>query len=124
MMVVDKAQIISDFKARYPEFDSAVVDARMPFMIDDYPLYFGRPYNDCNKPIILTLLAHLLYIDTRAGVSGGDAGGVVQSKSVGSVSKSYAAKNSTSTLWDFFGGTKYGQAFIQMTSRIAGGRFV
>lgn len=122
-MAVDNTVIIADFKARFPEFAPNVVDSRLPTMICDYPLYFNRPYEWRNKPIILNLLAHLLVID-QGNKSGGDAGGVVTSKSVGSVSKSFAAKNSKSTLWDFFGGTKYGQAFIQMTSSIAGARFV
>jgi hypothetical protein len=71
----------------------------------------------------LNLLAHLLVVDQGASndVSGGS---VVTAQSVGSVSESLAVKNTKSELWDFFGGTKYGQTYIQLTRRYAGGRFV
>lgn len=122
--------VVDDFKARYPElvtqYTSDVVDDRIPILLTDVPLYFNRPYEtEKNRPIILTLLAHLLVLDQSTGAAGGSAGGgVVMSRAAGSVSVSFAAKNDKSKLWDFFGGTKYGQAFIQMTSNIIGARWV
>lgn len=121
--------VVDDFKTRFPElvtrYTVEVVDNRIPVLMNDVPLYFGRPYDvPRNQPPTLNLLAHLLILD-QGGVSGGGAAqGVIASKSAGSVSVSFAAKNDKSKLWDFFGSTKYGQAFIQMTSGIIGARFV
>lgn len=116
--------IIDDFKARFPEFDDNIVDDRLPVLIEIYPAYFNRPYDlVANKEIILNLLAHLLVCD-QASSDDVSSGSVVMSQSVGSVSESLAPKNIKSELWDLFGGTKYGQTYIQLTRRFAGGRFL
>lgn len=117
--------VVDDFKIRYPEFDECIVDDRIPILLNDVPLYFNRPYTNArNQPIILTLLAHLLVVDQEPAVGGGASSGVVTSKSAGSVSVTFAARNDKSAMWDIFGSTKYGQAFIQMTSFIIGAKFV
>ena len=117
--------IIDDFKARFPEFDVTVVNDRLPVLIEVYPVYCNRVYEDSptNKEIILNLLAHLLTGDRLGGLDT-SGGSMIASQSVGSVSESFTAKNGKSELWDFFGGTKYGQLYIQLTRRFIGGRFV
>jgi hypothetical protein len=107
--------LIDDFKARFPEFDAAVVDQRLPIFEAIWPCYFCGDYSiPCDKEAILNLIAHLLVMDQSAGSNGATAVGNVQSKSVGNVSVSY--KNSAVQTWDndFFGGTKYGMMFLNL----------
>lgn len=105
--------MIDDFKARFPEFSSAVVDQYLPPLMNAWQCYYGKPYTACNKEIILNLLAHLLTLSRSKGASS-----VRQqsSRTVGSVSVGFEATASGSNLSDFFGATKYGQAFMFLTS--------
>lgn len=105
--------LIDDFKARFPEFDTAVVDQYLPILEDVWPCYYGQAYTACNKEIVLNLVAHLLVMQQAPG-----AGPVKEEsrRSVGSVSVSYEARANTSNLSDFFGSTKYGQMYLLLTS--------
>lgn len=123
--------IIDDFKARFPEFDTATVDTYLPAFVNVYSCYYGGNYDDggCDQEIILNLLAHLLY--SSYGYNGSTAGNAspikgVASKSVGSVSVSYTAMagNDASSYNVFFGSTKYGQAFLMLTRNNFGAVFV
>ena len=121
--------IIDDFKARFPSFDDATVDAVLPAIESEYDCYFNRPYgvDDCDDAAILMLLAHLYVLDTSANYTGtgtGNAGALksIQSKSVGSVSVSYdAATASGGASWDFYKTTSYGQRFWKMIQKYRGG---
>lgn len=121
--------VIDDFKIRFPEFDSTFVDDSLPSFVDTYPCYYGGDYNDtCDKEIILNLLAHLLYVSGGyMGMGEGNASpsSVASSKSVGSVSVSYAVADvSTQSLRaNFFGATKYGQIYLILTMNNFGARF-
>ena len=104
--------LIDDFKTRFPEFDSGTVDAYLPALEPVWPCYYAGTYQaGCEQEIILNLVAHLLVGETQGG-SG--ASGPVASRSVGSVSESYAAPESATG--QFWRSTKYGQRFIQLTS--------
>lgn len=125
--------LVDDFKSRFPEFPAAVVDQRIPVLVNVWPAYYGGgPYpednsNPIEKEIILLLLAHLMSLTAKQAASmgaGTAATGAVQSKSVGGVSVSYAASNDTSINRDFFGTTSYGQMFLQLISANSGAMFV
>jgi hypothetical protein len=110
--------LIDDFKARFPEFPTATVDAYLPILEPVWPCYYGRSYTTCPE-IVLNLVAHLMVGEVAASQS---APQVVASKSVGSVSTSYAAmSHSGGALFDFFNTTKYGQRFWMLTRNKFGG---
>jgi hypothetical protein len=105
--------LIDDFKARYPEFDTAVVDQYLPVLEDVWPCYYGQAYAACNKEIVLNLVAHLLVIQSAPSTAPIKE---ESSRSVGSVSVSFESRAAGSNLSDFFGSTKYGQMYLMLTS--------
>jgi hypothetical protein len=114
--------LIDDFKTRFPEFDTAVVDQLFPNLEFVWPCYYGGNLDiPCEKEAALNLLAHLM-----VGEQANSAAGVrsVASKSVSSVSTSFEATTSTGQSSDFFRSTKYGQRFLQLTSFSIGAHFV
>lgn len=115
--------LIDDFKTRFPTFTAATVDATFPQIETVWPCYFGGAYeSDCNKEIILNLLAHLFVDETNSGTASVKS---VDSKSVGSVSVSYSASTSSGGEgYDFFKTTKYGKRFWMMTRSNMGAFFV
>ena len=116
--------LIDDFKARFPEFTDAVVDVWIPILEPVYPSYYALEYVAATQEATLNLLAHLITMETSAG-SSSSATQAVASKSVGSVSISYAAATySGGELYDFYRGTKYGQRFLMLTARRYGGAAV
>lgn len=113
--------LIDDFKARFKEFDTAVVDEFMPILEPLYPCYYGGEYTSCNKEKILNLLAHLMVLETNSSQS---AVKDIQSQSVGEISVTYATAMTPSERNLFFNTTKYGQRFLLLTSSRIGGFFV
>ena len=110
--------LIDDFKARFPEFDTAVVDQYLPILEPVWPCYYGGDYSQvCDKEIILNLLAHLLVGESATS---SNASRTVASKTVGSVSVSYAGLDSQSSTTDFFATTKYGQRYLMLIGRNSG----
>jgi len=119
--------LIDDFKARFPEFDTTVVDQRLPFLEAVFCCYFGAVYgvSACDDEAILQLLAHLMVLDGQT--QNGNPLPLQQetSKSVGNVSVSYTTGfASTSDRDAFFGLTTYGQMFLMLTRSRQGGYFV
>lgn len=114
--------LIDDFKARFPEFDTAVVDEYLPILEDVWPCYFGGSYTEsCNKEIILNLIAHLLVDETNSG-----SGNVksTQSRSVGDVSVTFSSGSyQGGQSFDYFRTTKYGRRYWMLVSRATGPRF-
>lgn len=106
--------LVDDFKARFPnDFSEEIVDQFIPILEPVYPVYFVGDYTVAlDKEAILNLLAHLLTLETSAGAGAAGASGAVASKSVGSVSVSYAVPSTLSEFKSFFAGTKYGQRFL------------
>ena len=108
--------LTTDFKARFPEFTDAIVDAYIPILEPVYPCYFDKDYTvACNKEAILNLVAHLMTLETQSGAA---ASQTVGSKSVGSVSVSYVAPTASLNMYS---STKYGQRFNLLTSAMYGG---
>jgi len=114
--------LIDDFKTRFPEFDTAVVDQFFPVIEPVYSCYFGGDVNvPCDKEAALNLLAHLLVGETRTSSK---ASRTTSSKSVGSVSVSYGESSGGRSNADFFNTTKYGQRYLVLTQHNIGGYFV
>lgn len=114
--------IIDDFKSRFPDFDSAQVDTYLPILEPVWPCYYGGTYEGCGVEIVLNLLAHMLVSETNASSSSVQR---IQSKSVGSVSASYAAGvAATSERNEWLKTTKYGVRYMMLTRRRQGGIFV
>ena len=116
--------LIDDFKARFTEFSDAVVDQYIPILEPVYPAYYSLAYVAATQEATLQLLAHLLVDETSSGSSSASSQ-VVASKSVGSVSVSYAAQTKAAgEMNDFFAGTKYGKRFMLLTASRYGGAAV
>jgi len=113
--------LIADFKARFPEFSESVVDQYIPILEPVRSCYFVGSYTNCNREIVLNLLAHLMVIETNAGTGGLKS---TNSRSVGSVSESFSSRTTTGGNSDFFTTTKYGQRFMMLTKFRAGSKFV
>jgi hypothetical protein len=114
--------LIDDFKTRFTEFDTAIVDTYLPILETVYPAYYVPEYDSTNarrKETILNLIAHLLTEEVRTSKS---VAQVVASKSVGSVSTSFAAATQAGgQLYDAFNTTKYGQRFLVLIRTAYGG---
>jgi len=104
--------LLTDFKARFPAFNPVDVGTYMPVVEPVWSSYYNKPY-DINKEAVLNLVAHLITLEISAGAA---AVQNEQSKSVGSISVSYAQPSQTGTLSDFFSSTKYGQRFLLLTA--------
>lgn len=113
---------IDDFKARFPNFDTSVVDSLFPVIQDLAICYYGGSYDEspCEKEIILNLYAHLLTLENNAT---SETVRNQTSKSVGNVSVSFEASTEVGTR-GWFNTTRYGQQFLYLTSRNAGAIFV
>ena len=112
--------LLIDFKTRFPNFDTAKVDAAWPAIDQAYLCYFGVEYGlgtTCEDQIILVLCAHLFTLESTTGTTPRLA---ATSKSVGNVSTSYAVGD-VSSYRSFFMSSKYGQQFVQMTNGLAQG---
>jgi len=108
--------MLDDFKARFPNIDSTLADTLVPVYELEYSCYYGGDYtNDCDKNAILLLVAHLVVSDPS--YKGNDSPNRLQSsKSVGSVSTSYAAGGSASDMSNWLNTTAYGQRFLMITA--------
>ena len=115
--------LLADFKLRVPELDNAQTDTVIPRLEPVWSCYYGGLYElECEKEVILNLLAHLFVDETSASSSNLKS---VASKSVGSVSVSYTtASYSGGEGYDFFATTKYGKRFLMLTRSSMGGVFV
>lgn len=107
--------LADDLRQRFPELDAEQIVTYAPILEPVYPAYFVGNYSAAkDREIIHNLLAHLLIMETRntngAGVR------TVVSRTVGSVSESYADNSSKSQQAEFFSSTKYGQRFLLLTS--------
>lgn len=114
--------LIDDFKTRFPEFSTAVVDQYFPLVEPIYSCYYGGSLEDpCDKEAILNLLAHLITLNSRT-----KPGALMQaqSKSVGSVSVSNVASTLGRQGAEFWLTTKYGQQFLMLTQNNIGAHFV
>lgn len=118
--------LISDFKTKFPEFESTQVDTVFSSIEDELPCYFNYTYADdnCINQAILYLAAHLYVVGGGNGGSG--SGGdspkrMTASKGVGSVNVSYESSGYTNSTEIFLGSTIYGQKFLMLTNKLAQG---
>ncbi len=118
------ADVLAAFKARFPspEFKEDDVDAKLPALINIIECYYGGDFNDnCDKEIILELLAHLLVGELNPSSDSQESTGSV---SVGDVSIGNALRPLNSQNISFFNSTKYGQRYLQLISFHSGAKFV
>lgn len=116
-------EILDDFKARFPNIDSALADQLVPIYESEYPCYYGGSYdNECDKNAILLLIAHMVVTDPS--YSGDESPSrTVASQAVGSVSVSFAAGSTGSDWTSWLNSTSYGQRFLMITSKNIGPSF-
>lgn len=115
--------LIDDFKARFPEIDTALADQWVPIVEPVWPCYFGGSYDvACDREAILLLVAHLVFVQSNPG---NEPLRSTDNKSVGSVSVTKsAATQSGGPLFDFLRSTKYGLMFWQLRQSRRGAFFV
>jgi hypothetical protein len=117
--------LINDFRQRFPEFSQTDIDLYVPILSGVWQCYYGGEYDEddaCSKEIVLNLVAHMLVSELSAGSGNLKS---LQSKSVGSVSASYApglTVDSERKAW--FSTTKYGLRYLLLTRPRQGGVFV
>lgn len=114
--------LIDDFKDRFLDFDTAVVDQYFPVVEPVYHCYFGGDIDDpCDKEAVLNLIAHLIVLEDRSKAS---SLRTTSSRSAGSVSVSYEQSANGRSTSGFFDTTKYGQRFLLLTQNNIGAAFV
>ena len=107
---------VSEFRARFPEFDSAS-DSEVQSFINDTLCSFDQSRWDCfYKRGHSLYVAHLLSLRSQqsegnSGTSGMDS---VQNEAADGVSVSYATYTPSNSNESFFMGTSYGRAYIML----------
>ena len=106
--------LIDDFKARFPEFPTATVDAYVPVIEPVYKAYYNFDYglNVPTDEAILNLIAHLLLTEITPNPQ---AVKDVTSHGALGVSTSFSASGLTGRANEFFNWSKYGQKFLMIT---------
>lgn len=113
--------LLDDFKARFPQIDTATADTYVPLIEPEYRAYYNREYNDANKEAILHLIAHFVVLESS---DGGDGESVQPkaSQAAGGVSESWRAPSHSGGLFhDMFSTTRYGQRFLMLIAHKGGG---
>jgi len=116
--------ILTDFQAKFPEFVNDFDTNLFNDILTYYQFLYGAEYketatsNNRDNVIILYLIAHLYYSETTGNKS--DTKRDVASKSVGSVSLSYLAKDDNTPQSEFLITSKYGQYFLMLTQSRVG----
>ena len=107
--------LLTDFKTRFPGFDSTVADTYVPAVEPVWSEYYTADYTT-HKEAVLNLVAHLVVLESDPGHAGLRQ---VLSHGAGGVSESFVSPASTSG--QFWAATKYGQRFLQLTRSNYGG---
>lgn len=118
--------ILQDFLTQFPKFDEAAVTAAFPSLLNTYPSFYDKAYDNINlycttNKAILYLIAHMYVIDKTP--SDGQINQFTSS-GVDGVSGTFRIKTDSTDFISFFSATKYGQVFLQMIKRRQGGVFV
>lgn len=103
------------FKARFPEIDSSIVDAKFQFAIDEAACYYTQSClgDTCNETALCMLVAHLIVIDNNPSSSPYKD---KASQAADGVSVSFVAGLTNPDDQElFFNTTKYGQRFLMIT---------
>lgn len=110
---------ITDFRTRFPEFDS-VTDDRINLFLADSELFVSEVWGDFRDIGIYYLTAHNLSIaeKTAQGATSGIQG--IASKSVEGVSISYQSE-AISESNAYYMSTSYGKRYIDMKMRLSKG---
>jgi hypothetical protein len=107
--------LIDDFKAKFPEIDTAAVDQYFPALEQTYHCYYGGNVDvPCEKEAVLWLIAHLITLDSQGATTSAPTRNT-SSRSVGSVSVSYETDTSGRRDAGWYNTTRYGQRFLMLT---------
>ena len=118
--------LLDDFKERFKndsKLDLDAIEADWGSLDPEWYCYYCFEYgqNACTDEAIFNLIAHLWLLESASKTSPvKDA----QSKSVGSVSISYAAIDGMSANDAFYSTSIYGQRFLRLSMKNRGGYFV
>lgn len=110
--------IESDFLKRFPNHFTEEDVERYSYIFEQgfYRCYWGGGYGGCGKEITLNLIACLMIFESQAESKAVSPNrGNQTSKSVGSVSESFADLSDKTFFDDFFGGNVYGRRFLYLT---------
>lgn len=115
--------ILEDFKARFPKFNAAAVDAAFPDLLSLYPSYYAPVYgaSPASDSSTLYLLAHLFVVNQTP--SDGQINQFASSNT-DSVGGSFRLKQDTTDFVSFMSATKWGQQFLMSIKKRQGGAFV
>ncbi|NIQ92382.1 MAG: DUF4054 domain-containing protein [Deltaproteobacteria bacterium] len=102
----------SDFKTRFPEFDS-VANSTVQLFLDDAALSVNTCIFGAKADLAtMYLAAHLLSSSGASGTSGGSAGQITE-ETVGDLTRKYGTA-SVNVSSDGMNSTKYGQTFVRL----------
>ena len=117
--------LIDDFKTRFPEFDTDIVDTYLPLLENVWQYYWQGSYTGSGVEIVLNLLGHLMIQEAASAAStDGSPAKDIASKAVGSVSISYATAQSKSVRDEWLKSTVYGMRYLWLVMHNHGGVFV
>lgn len=111
----------TDFKTRFPEFDS-VDDTRVQMFIDDAVLELIQSVWDVYYDLgLFYLTAHYLALATASNQGNGSSSAVgpLSQATVGNVSASFAKKTPGTDSEEYYNSTQYGQRYWKMMSQVA-----
>ena len=111
---------ISDFKNRFPEFNT-IDDTRIQLFLDDSDLMVSTKWGKLRKLGILYLTAHNLAVSqiTDTGVTSSPKN--IASKSVEGVSVTYESGSPMDSKYNYFNTTSYGKRYIELKMQISVG---
>lgn len=119
-MAVDRAA----FDARFPDFNSAISDKYFDIALNEYECYYSNscPNDGCNDAAVLQAIAHLITMDSKTSSS---AIKDKTSQSADGVAVAFQGNygDNPSDNQLFWGSTKYGQRFLQLTKGCGYGAF-
>ena len=108
----------SDFKTRFPEFDS-IDDPRVQVFLDDAALIVSANFRDYQDVATLYLAAHFLALSESTSSGDSSSTAPVSSDGVDGVSTSYAVAQVESSHEQYLTSTQYGQRYIMYKKKIA-----
>jgi hypothetical protein len=115
--------LTTDFKAAFPQFNSAKVDSLLPGLILEYPSYYAPAYgaSPSSDRSTLLLLAHLFVVENSPSPNQVNQ---FASSNTDTVGGSFRFKAEATDFVSFMNATKYGQRFLISIKKRQGGVFV
>jgi hypothetical protein len=117
---------IAEFRERFLDFSDsgAYPDSRIQLFLDDSSLLIGDNWGTCKDLGIMYLTAHYLVISNAENSGITSSANQVSSKSVGSVSESFATPTFKNENDYFYSSTSYGQRYLSYKKIVGVGSVV